>query len=59
MSNVFLVQTLNRFAFEKVTDIVKKLKNELKSKYKNIKRNNTETEDERTLLNNSMKWECK
>ena len=34
MSNAFFVQTLNRFAFEKIIDVVKKLKKELRSEYK-------------------------
>ena len=34
ISNISFVQTLNRFAFEKIINIVKKLKKELKSEYK-------------------------
>ena len=42
MSSVFSIQTLNKFAFKKIIDVVKKLKKELKSKYK---KNNIKTED--------------
>ena len=34
MSNVSSVQTLNKFAFEKIFDVAKELKKELRSKYK-------------------------
>ena len=34
MSNAFFVQMLNKFAFEKIIDVVKKLKKELRSEYK-------------------------
>ena len=40
--NVFSVQTLNRFAFKKVTDVVKKIK---KNWNENIKKNNIKVED--------------
>ena len=34
MSNAFSVRTLNRLAFKKTIDVVKKLKKELRSEYK-------------------------
>ena len=34
MSNIFSVQTLNRFAFEKIIDVAKELKKKLRSEYK-------------------------
>ena len=34
MSSVSSVQTLNRLAFEKIINVVKKLKKELRSEYK-------------------------
>ena len=34
MLNTFSIQTLNKFAFEKIIDIVKKLEKELRSEYK-------------------------
>ena len=34
LSNVSFIQTLNKFVFEKIIDVVKKLKKELKSEYK-------------------------
>ena len=34
MSNAFSVQMLNRFVFEKIIDVVKRLKKKLRSEYK-------------------------
>ena len=34
MSNAFFVQTLNRFVFEKIINVAKRLKKKLRSKYK-------------------------
>ena len=34
MLNALFTQTLNRFVFEKIIDVVKKLKKKLKSEYK-------------------------
>ena len=34
MLSVSFIQTLNKFAFEKIIDVVQKLKKELRSKYK-------------------------
>ena len=34
MSNAFFVRMLNRFAFKKIIDVVKRLKKELRSEYK-------------------------
>ena len=34
MSSISSIQTLNRFVFEKFTDVVKKLKKELRLEYK-------------------------
>ena len=43
MSSAFSVQTLNRFAFKKIIDVIKRLKKELRSEYK---KNNTRIENE-------------